>query len=267
MKAKWIHKIEISSLCNLKCPYCPNSKGLVYGHGNMSQNTFDRVCYWAQILNSTGQPDNEGFVWLHGIGEPLLNPNILEFVQQLSKLVKVGFSTNGILLTSKLIQDLNDAGLSYLTISHHDTKITERALRMLNETKSLHAFTVDIQEKFNDDWAGQIDEDDVPGKEKTSFGCSHIEKGGVNILWNGNIVTCCVDAQSYPILGSVHDDEIRNIDLDIISLCKNCRNGKSVVQKELRRYSNSLTQEEKSDLLWKQVTRDTSCRHISEKMP
>lgn len=259
MKAKWIHKIETSSYCNLKCQYCPNSKGLIYGHDNMSQETFDRVCHWAKILNPIGQPDDEPYIWLHGIGEPLLNPNILNFVKQLSLIVKVGFSTNGILLTPEFMNDLEQAGLSYLTVSQHKKKIIKPIIELYN--KHRFKFTLDIQAKFNDDWAGQINKEDVPHKEKRHFPCAHIEKGGVHVLWNGNIVNCCVDAQSFPILGSVYDDEIRDIDIDIIPLCKTCRNAKYVIQKELRKYSNTLMTEEKAKLLWEQVERDTNHRN------
>jgi len=261
MKAKWIHKIETSSHCNLKCPYCPHSKGLIYGNGHMSKETFDRVIYWTKILNPIGQPDDEKFVWLHGIGEPLLNPNIFGFIKQLSKIVRVGFSTNGLLLTQDIVKELNYAGLSHLTISQHDPEATTKVLQMLKEVDIPQRFTLDIQSTFNDDWAGQINKIDVPNKNKTFFQCAHIEKGGVHILWNGNIVNCCVDAQSFPILGSVYDDEIRNIDIEIIPLCENCRSGKYVVQKELRKYSNSLTQGKKASLLWKQVEKDTKYRH------
>lgn len=264
MKAKWIHKIETSSHCNLKCPYCPHSKGLVYGNGHMSKETFNRVVYWTKILNPIGQPNDEEFVWLHGIGEPLLNPDLFYFIRHLSKYVKVGLSTNGVLLTPKIIEGLNYTGLSHLTISQHDQQATAKALKILKEVDMTQRFTLDIQSTFNDDWAGQISKINVPNKNKTFFQCAHIEKGGVHVLWNGNIVNCCVDAQSYPILGSVYDEEIRDIDIKIIPLCKTCRSGKSVIQKELRAYSNSLTQEEKTELLWERVERDTNYRHMPD---
>ena len=254
MKLQWIHKIETSSICNLKCSYCPNPKGLPYGHENMSEETFDHVCYWVEKLNPTGQPQNEPIIWLHGIGEPLLNPNIISFVEKLSKLVKVGFSTNGILLTEEIIKDLDNVNLSHLTISRHNEKAFNQAVMNCHKVKP--KFKVDIQSVFNDDWAGQITSE-LPDKEKTFFHCAHIETGGAHVLWNGNIINCCVDSQSYPILGSVYDKEIRNIDIETIPLCKNCRSGQFVVEKELRKYSKSLELKEKEKLLWEKVKFNT----------
>ena len=149
MKVQWIHKIETTSLCNLSCSYCPNSQGLSYGHNHMSEETFNKICYWVEKLNPTGQPQNEPIIWLHGIGEPLLNPNIIQFVEKLSKLVKVGFSTNGVLLTKETIKDLDKANLSHLTISRHNEKAFNRAVINCNEVKP--KFKVDVQGVFNDE--------------------------------------------------------------------------------------------------------------------
>ena len=61
MKAKWIHKIEVSSHCNLQCPYCPNSKGLIYGKGHMSQETFDMIVEVTQKIIDSVKPKRTFF--------------------------------------------------------------------------------------------------------------------------------------------------------------------------------------------------------------
>jgi MoaA/NifB/PqqE/SkfB family radical SAM enzyme len=55
---------------------------------------------------------------LHGIGEPLLNPELPAMIRHLKHLgVKVHFNTNGILLNAEIQEELIDSGLDELRIS------------------------------------------------------------------------------------------------------------------------------------------------------
>jgi radical SAM protein with 4Fe4S-binding SPASM domain len=72
----------------------------------------------AEIIRITDQlPDLEQ-VYLHGIGEPLLNKELPDIIRHLKKRrVYVLFNSNGILLNSRRQQDLVAAGLDELRIS------------------------------------------------------------------------------------------------------------------------------------------------------
>ncbi len=211
----------------MRCSYCPNPHGLGYGKGNMSMETWQRVLYWTERLKHN-QPRKEPVTWLHGIGEPLLNPHLVEMVRSMSPITKVGFSTNGKILDEELAVALGDAGLTILTISTHDL---EAAFAAQEACRCVDApYLVVFQALFDDDWAGQVQGVDVPHLKQfaTDYYCAHLELGGVQVNWRGDIITCCVDAQGDPVLGSVYDDDIMGIDIEPISLCKSCRSYRPV---------------------------------------
>ena len=236
MFLQWIHKIEPSALCNRACQYCVNRQ-LGYQKGNMTMETFERILHWTKLLNPTGQPSNEPFLHFRGIGEPLLNSNIIEMVGKMSELRPVCLSTNGDFLTEELLRELIQARIGLISVSKHDAEVAERCKELLRR----YNVPYHIQDQFNDDWAGQIN------WERTSFPCScaHIETGGAMVIWDGRIITCCVDGQGRPVLGNVYEDDIRHIDIAPIPLCVNCRSNFFWKWKLLRKYSSTLSQREK----------------------
>ena len=252
-----IHSVELSSHCNFKCSYCPNPYGLPYGHGNMTPETFDRVCHWVKILNPVGKPKSET-TWLQGFGEPLLNPHIMGFVTKISPLTSVGFSTNGALLTEEKIRQLDRAGLGYLVVSNHDPAVASRAFNMIRAIRP--RFRSGCQMNFNDDFAGQV-KNPSPNAPPAYFHCTYAEQGSLHVLWDGRIPNCCTDAKGYPILASVYDEEIRHIETGMIPLCRKCRSAHYLIPEALARYSPSLKRSEREAMLWRDVERDTRSRH------
>lgn len=101
--------IETTNRCNLRCKGC-----ILYRGGWES----DRDISLAELKKITDQlPDLEQ-VYLHGIGEPLLNRELTEIIKHLKgRQVYVLFNSNGILLNPQRQHDLIDAGLDELRIS------------------------------------------------------------------------------------------------------------------------------------------------------
>lgn len=115
MISKWlglrIFEVEVSSLCNVHCRYCPRE--LIPESGLMSRETFSRLLDGLTL----GGMDSVSFV---GMGEPTLHPRLSEFV----RMVKARFpkthtwvTTNGTNLTVKTLPPLLAAGLDTLDIS------------------------------------------------------------------------------------------------------------------------------------------------------
>ncbi|MEN9741176.1 MAG: hypothetical protein RIR66_132 [Actinomycetota bacterium] len=106
-------RVSLTDRCNLRCNYClpeefsdwlPNEKLL----------TTDELIRVIQVAVNCGITE----VRLTG-GEPLLRPDIVEIVSQISKLEnapQLSLTTNGIKLAS-LAQQLKDAGLSRINVS------------------------------------------------------------------------------------------------------------------------------------------------------
>jgi radical SAM protein with 4Fe4S-binding SPASM domain len=105
--------IEVTSACNLNCPFCATTyRGKKVKRGFIS---FDMV---KKII------DEGSLSGLYGVkfnirGEPLLHPQIHEFVEYAKKkgLIDVYFNTNAMLLNKELNQKLIDAGLDRISVS------------------------------------------------------------------------------------------------------------------------------------------------------
>lgn len=108
--------VTTANICNLRCEFCnisdpalPKNKSLLdfETYKLLVDNLFDCGWHLKQIV-------------LVGLGEPLINPDIVEFVRytkQKNVADKVHIVTNATLLTYELTDQLLDAGLDVLRIS------------------------------------------------------------------------------------------------------------------------------------------------------
>ena len=105
----WI-QVETTTHCNSDCIYCPHTiQHSLWEKRHMSIELFDRIVPYLKYTD---------LIYLQGWGEPLLNPHIFELIETGKKLGKrVGFTTNGMLLTEKSIGKLLDLGLDIISIS------------------------------------------------------------------------------------------------------------------------------------------------------
>jgi MoaA/NifB/PqqE/SkfB family radical SAM enzyme len=104
--------IEVTNRCNSLCASCP----LTYDHFLPFEPKHHLT--WPQFRRIVDQiPQIERAV-LHGIGEPLLNPNLPRFVAHLKERgAHVLFNTNAVLLDERRGDALREVGLDELRIS------------------------------------------------------------------------------------------------------------------------------------------------------
>ena len=101
--------IETTNRCNLRC------KGCISYRGNWEP---DRDISLSELITITDQLADLEQIYLHGIGEPLLNKELTEIIRHLKeRKVYILFNSNGILLNRQRQQGLIDAGLDELRIS------------------------------------------------------------------------------------------------------------------------------------------------------
>lgn len=101
--------IEVTKNCNELCTMCPRTHHWPDRRDNLSLESF------RQIVDSI---DNLQRVVLHGLGEPLLNPQLFEMVRYLKERgVYVLFNSNALALTEKRRQALLASGLDEYRIS------------------------------------------------------------------------------------------------------------------------------------------------------
>ncbi len=107
--------IDPCDVCNIKCDFCFQSKSKEFKGNIMTVEMFEKII---TQLKEFADPIN--VIHLYGLGEPLINKNIPQFIrmvksENVGKEVKT--TTNGTLLTYSLIDELMEAGLDELTIS------------------------------------------------------------------------------------------------------------------------------------------------------
>jgi MoaA/NifB/PqqE/SkfB family radical SAM enzyme len=114
--------LEITNRCNLRCRTCPQFFGMAERFHDMS---------WERFIAITDQFPRLRRVVLHGIGEPLLHPDLGRMVRHLkSRGAYVLFNSNGLLLRGRKAAGLAASGLDELRISiDGGTPETYRAVR------------------------------------------------------------------------------------------------------------------------------------------
>lgn len=103
--------IELTNICNFKCLMCPTGTGLIQRKkGYMSKETFSSII---DEIKNYSTP-----VRFIGWGEPLLHPDLLEFLNICKKNnIHVHLNTNGLLLSEELMKKFVDIPLDSLKFS------------------------------------------------------------------------------------------------------------------------------------------------------
>jgi MoaA/NifB/PqqE/SkfB family radical SAM enzyme len=101
--------LEVTNRCNLRCRTCPQYFG-------MAERFHDLT--WERFLAITEQFPHIRRAVLHGIGEPLLNPDLGRMIRHLKQRgAYVLFNSNGLLLRGRKARDLAGSGLDELRVS------------------------------------------------------------------------------------------------------------------------------------------------------
>lgn len=101
--------LEVTNRCNLRCRTCPQFFG-------MAERFHDLT--WERFLAVTDQLPRIRRAVLHGIGEPLLNPDLGRIIRHLKQRgAYVLFNSNGLLLRGRKARDLAESGLDELRVS------------------------------------------------------------------------------------------------------------------------------------------------------
>lgn len=117
-------QVEVTSHCNLRCVMCPVTA--------LAGNWRPRHLRWETFLRVAPAFEHARFVHLQGWGEPLLHPRLLDMIRVAKDAgCRVGFTTNGTLLTPPVAQRLLDAHLDILAVSIAGaTPATHTAIRV-----------------------------------------------------------------------------------------------------------------------------------------
>ncbi|MBW2108387.1 MAG: radical SAM protein [Deltaproteobacteria bacterium] len=105
----WV-QVGVTTGCNAACIYCPRTL--------LKNRWKDRHMPMALLENLIPFVGRTDLVFLQGWGEPLLHPQLFDMIRLCKKRGKrVGFTTNGLLLTEETVRILVDLDLDVLGVS------------------------------------------------------------------------------------------------------------------------------------------------------
>jgi len=214
-----INSIEVSSLCNNKCPYCPAPEQHKWREvGNMSMEIFQKAIEWVAHYCKQG---TQRELNLFGIGEPTLNPDLAEMVKfarnKLPIRQIIHTNTNGKLMTEELARKIKNAGITGIDITYHgDPYVTARTIELFRNLGISGQLSVDPVTRPNN-WAGQVDWFESP----VEYICPWLNRGQVMVMSDGDVVTCCIDTHKKGLLGTIWDD-LTKFRLEPYELCAKC---------------------------------------------
>lgn len=211
-----IHEIELSSVCNLACSYCPHptlKREKAHMPWAVFQRTMDHVTHlcWA---------GTQGEVSLTGIGEAILYPHFHEALRTVREVIgdgrKLVLATNGVGMTEDIAHMLSHYRVA-VYVSLHRPEVAAPALRMLEQAGcSVGHNTAFVDSSL--DWAGQVDWHVSAPK---GFPCGYLSKGWGVVRQNGNIDACCMDAHDLYPVSTVWDD-LGSLRTHATNLCAGC---------------------------------------------
>jgi MoaA/NifB/PqqE/SkfB family radical SAM enzyme len=114
-------EIEISTACNLRCRYCPNSisdRGLVKNNRQMPTALFNR------LIDELSEIGFAGEFHPHLYNEPLLDDRLSDLLQYVRKKLegcKIALFTNGLLLTLDKYLELAACGVDSICVTRHQS--------------------------------------------------------------------------------------------------------------------------------------------------
>jgi radical SAM protein with 4Fe4S-binding SPASM domain len=201
-------ELEVNSMCNRKCGYCPNSFAK-RPTGYMPQELF------AKIVDELGEMDFDGRISYHFYGEPLLDkrlPGMVAYSKQKAPQSFTEIYSNGDYLTLPLLREYLACGLDNFLITQHDNEVPENLQRILDqgtEAEKKHVVIRFAKDRNLINRSGLI-EHLAQAQETLSTPCTW-PLSTVIITHSGNVVLCCNDYFETEVLGSVATHSLKEV--------------------------------------------------------
>lgn len=129
--------VEITNICNLRCDFCPDTKR------HLKHMTIEEFSHIAKEIN----PFTD-YIYFHIMGEPLLNPQIGEFISICNEnRLMVNITTNGTLLGKDKDVLLNSQGLRKVSISLHSYEANRERISLEEYLSEAATFATEASRK------------------------------------------------------------------------------------------------------------------------
>ena len=196
-----IYAVELTSECNIQCTYCPQPD-MNRAKEHMPLSVFEKVLDYPMALNGVAG---------HLFGEAFLHPDLLEMTKMCKeKGLDFGFSTNTLLLDLNIMEQLIDAGLTWIVISYHVPKAGQIETMVKQAFPDLPVYNNILEAKH--DWAGQVDystknnvRQNVQQAQAVEGDCIFHEYDFATVSAQGELYACCIDAEGVSSFGSLFE--------------------------------------------------------------
>lgn len=225
--------VEITNVCNLNCPFCiHNTRDALF----MNKYNF-------KIILEKLRPYTK-YLYFHVMGEPLMHPEINEFIDLASNNYFINITTNGYLIDkikdNKNIRQLNISLHSFS--DKYNKTLNEYLCDILEVTNILKDYTYinyriwtnnpykeDIIKIFEDyynttiightklakntyiDFDSEFLWPDLSNNYYNETGTCYALRDHIAILVDGSVVPCCLDSKGIINLGNIFESTIEDI--------------------------------------------------------
>ncbi len=129
--------IEITNICNLNCNFCPSTKRHLKF---MSKQEFSQVIAQVKLFTD--------YIYLHLMGEPLLNPELSSFLEICDDAgLQVNITTNGTLLKRSKDILINAPALRKVSVSVHSFEANDSVLKLQEYIADVTDFVKEASQK------------------------------------------------------------------------------------------------------------------------
>jgi len=206
-------KIQTNNLCTRGCPYC------FYGT-DKSSNRKTTSLSEKVVLKMIGELSDlkfSGRLGFYEINEPLTDPRMVNFVEVAVKKIPSAWhmlTTNGDLLTERILKKLINAGINQICVSVYDDRIKDKINSFLQNdsrvSKIIEVMNL-INGPFIDNRGGNIKYKDA--KETDKYQNSPCERicQIICVRPTGKVVSCFSDFYEINVMGDVYMQSLKKI--------------------------------------------------------
>ncbi len=202
--------IETFTWCNRECWFC------MYGQEryknekpNMIKMSEKNI---TSIIDDLGRICYSGRISWFRINEPLMDKRIFEIIRDTKLKVPnchQTLTTNGDLLSQRVLDRLVESGLSHLSISVYDDETFKRVMRLnLPDDTAIKDRRADFKW---DNRGGNINSLVNSSQNKYIDSECHRPSTAINVVPNGDVVLCCSDMYGDEVMGNINENSLVDI--------------------------------------------------------
>jgi len=215
-------ELNLTELCNRKCPFCPRIDPEVYPNRNLMMD-LEISAKVAQDLADIGY---KGRISFSGYGESLLNPRFADHIRNFRAALPestIETNSNGDRLTLEKVHELFDAGISAIYVNMYDGPEQAPHFEKLFAKAGIGPDQFKLRPHWPEDTedfgltlnnrSGMVSQSEInlgPVAEPLKSKCFY-SFYKMFVDWNGNVLFCANDWGREIIIGNVRETSVADL--------------------------------------------------------